>query len=227
MQNKSHLNSNLDVLHKKLNQHLENQSKNWKSFVYAQQKGFYQGFDEIKIDGCRSTEKRFERYKIQKYLSKNKNVLDIGCNCGFFTIFIARFVSFIDGVELNPFLVKIGKDTKEYLKIPNLSFFASSFEDFNTEKKYDIIFSLANDETIDGNTKFTFREYIKKILDLLNNDGFLIFETVSTDTYEPKLFKPKLELLKTYFKILEDRMIESEYPINVPQRRFLVLERLN
>ena len=41
---------NLEDLHIKLNKHLEEQSQNWKSFIYAQEKGFYQGFDEIKID---------------------------------------------------------------------------------------------------------------------------------------------------------------------------------
>ena len=50
--------------------------KNWSSFVYAQTKGFYQGFDEIKLDGCRPTEKRFARYKIEKYLSKNQKIED-------------------------------------------------------------------------------------------------------------------------------------------------------
>jgi len=216
----------LDQLHKKLKSHLDEQSKNYTSFVYAQQKGFYQGFDEIKIDGCRPSEIRFDRYQIEKYLSKNKTVLDIGCNCGFLALLISRYVFHIDGVELNPYLVKIGNDTKEYLKVDNLYFYASSFEDYKTDKKYDIIFSLANDETIDGNTKFTFIEYIQKILDLLKNEGHLMFETVSTDTFEPRIFKPKLEFLKKKFIILEDKMVKSEYPINVPERRFLVLKKI-
>ena len=64
---------NLEELHKKLSGHLEQQMKNYSSFVYAQEKGFYQGFEEIGIEGCRPTEKRFERYKIEKYLSKRSN----------------------------------------------------------------------------------------------------------------------------------------------------------
>ena len=35
-------------------------------------------------------------------------------------------------------------------------------------KKYDIIFSLANDNTIDGRTEFSFIEYVTKIQNLLN-----------------------------------------------------------
>ncbi len=212
-------------LHKKLEKHLENQSENWKSFVYAKQLGFYQGFDEIDIKGCRPTEERFTRYSIENYLSKNQNVLDIGCNCGFLTIHISRFVSHIDGVEINPYLVNIAKDTASFLNIINSSFYASSFEDYNSQKKYDVIFSLANDETIDGNTKFTFKEYVDKILNLLTDEGYLMFETVSPDTYEPRLFKPKLEILSSRFSILKDIMVKSEYPLNVPERRFLVLRK--
>jgi hypothetical protein len=31
--------------------------------------------------------------------------------------------------------------------------------------------------------------------------------------------------LKQKFTILEDRMVETEYPINVPERRFLILQK--
>ena len=216
----------LKKLHNKLNGHLEEQSKNWKSFVYAKQNGFYQGFDEIKINGCRSTEKRFRRYKIEKFLSKQFSALDIGCNCGFFTIFASRYLDFMEGVEINPYLVEIANDTKNFLKIKNVNFYNSRFEDFEPNHNYDVIFSLANDETIDGNTKFTFEEYIQKIYNLLNENGFLIFETVSPDTYEPRLFQPKLKLLKKKFVVLEDKMVKSEYPKNVPERRFLILKKL-
>ena len=216
----------LKKLHDKLNGHLEEQTKNWKSFVYAKQNGFYQGFDEIKINGCRSTEKRFRRYKIEKFLSKQFSALDIGCNCGFFTIFASRYLDFMEGVEINPYLVEIANDTKNFLKIKNVNFYNSRFEDFEPNHNYDVIFSLANDETIDGNTKFTFEEYIQKIYNLLNENGLLIFETVSPDTYEPRLFQPKLKLLKKKFVVLEDKMVKSEYPKNVPERRFLILKKL-
>tara|TARA_B100001167_G_scaffold190901_1_gene159005 strand:- start:1805 stop:2467 length:663 start_codon:yes stop_codon:yes gene_type:complete len=217
---------NLEELHKKLSGHLEQQMKNYSSFVYAQEKGFYQGFEEIGIEGCRPTEKRFERYKIEKYLSKDQIALDIGSNCGFLTIHIAKFMHSIDGVEINPFLVDIGKDTSEFLELKNVNFHSSSFENFEVAKKYDVVFSLANDETIDGNTKFTFAEYIKKIIGLLNDNGLLMFETVSTDTFEPRIFKPKLEFLKKYFTIVEERMVKSEYPLKVPMRRFFVFKKL-
>lgn len=215
----------LEEFHKKLFGYIDEQNKNWNSFVYAKENGFYQGLDEIEINGCRSTEKRFERYNIEKYLSNNKSALDIGCNCGFFTIFSSKYLKNIVGIEINPYLIKIANETKKFLKTKNSEFIDTSFEDFKTEEKYDIIFSLANDETIDGNTKFTFKEYISKIYELLNDQGLLIFETVAPDTFEPRLFKPKIKVLKQKFTILNDHMVKTEYPINVPERRFLVLRK--
>jgi len=217
----------LELLHSKLHKHVENQKKEWKSFVYAQQNGFYQGFNEIGINGCRNTEKRFERYGIANYLKKNQSALDIGCNCGFLTIYLSRFLKHIDGVELNPYLTSIGKDTKEFLGEKNVDFYTIGFEEFITDKKYEIIFSLANDDTIDGNTKFTFNQYMKKIQDLLQPKGLLMWETISPDTYDPDLFKPKRRILEERFTLLEERMVKSEYPINVPERRFLVLQKNN
>jgi len=218
-------NERMKFLHAKLKNHLNEQSEKYESFIYAKEIGFYQGFDAIKIQGCRSTEKRFEQYKIEKYLSKTKNALDIGCNCGFFSIFISKFLKNIDGIDINPYLIKIGEDVKEFLKIDNIKLHSTSFENFLTNKKYDIIFSLANDETIDGNTKFTFIEYMQKIMDSLTPSGMLVFESQAEDVILHEKFLQKLEILKEKFEIVENRMVDSEYPINVPKRIFLILKQ--
>lgn len=211
-------------LHKKLQSHLEKQNKNWKSLIYAKEKGFYQGFEKIQIDGWRPSEKRLDDYDIQKYLDKNKAALDIGSNCGFFTLLLSNFLKTIDGVEINPYLIDISNDVKEFLKVKNTFFYNKSFEEFQTVQKYDVIFSLANDSTIDGNTKFDFIEYIQKIIYLLNNNGILIFECQAADMMPPSKFNPKYEHLKKYFSILEEKLVFSEYPINVPERKFLILK---
>ena len=63
----------LDELHEKFDTHLKNQSEKWKSLIYAKEKGFYQGYDELEIDGWRPTEKRFADYNIESYLSLEKS----------------------------------------------------------------------------------------------------------------------------------------------------------
>ena len=212
-------------LHSILKNHLKEQSEKWSHFIYSKEQGFYQGFDKIGIVGSRSTEKRFNEYNIGSLFSKNKNVLDIGSNCGFVSLYTSEFVKSVTGVEINPFLVKISNDTKEFLNIQNVKFVCSTFEEYNTEEKFDIVYSFANDSTIDNNTTFNFEEYIQKILFLLSSGGLLIFESQALDVLVPSKFQSKLEILEKYFIISEKRKVSSEYPTNVPERIFLVLEK--
>ena len=215
----------LEELHLKLKAHLKNQNEKWEHFIYSKQDGFYQGLDKINIKGSRSTEKRFNEYNIGSLFSKNKNVLDIGSNCGFVSLYTSEFVKSVTGVEINPFLVKISNDTKEFLNIQNVKFVCSTFEEYNTEERFDIVYSFANDSTIDDNTTFNFEEYVQKILFLLSSDGLLIFESQALDVLVPNKFQSKLEILEKYFIISEKRKVSSEYPTNVPERIFLVLEK--
>ena len=215
----------LEELHLKLKAHLKNQNEKWEHFIYSKQDGFYQGLDKINIKGSRSTEKRFNEYNIGSLFSKNKNVLDIGSNCGFVSLYTSEFVKSVTGVEINPFLVKISNDTKEFLNIQNVKFICSTFEEYNTEEKFDIVYSFANDSTIDDNTTFNFEEYVQKILFLLSSGGLLIFESQALDVLVPNKFQLKLEILEKYFIISEKRKVSSEYPTNVPERIFLVLEK--
>ena len=216
---------NLDELHVKLKQYLKDQSKNWPHFIYSKEKGFYQGFDKIDLPGSRSTEKRFHEYDIFNYFSKNKKILDIGSNCGFVCLYSSEFVQSVTGVEINPFLIKIGDEVKSFLNIDNVEFVCSKFEEFKTKEKFDIIYSFANDSTIDDNTTFNFEEYIQKIVSLLSPDGLLIFESQAFDIMIPEIFPPKLEILEKYFVVKEKRNVQSEYPVNVSERIFVILEK--
>lgn len=216
--------TDLDKLHTKLQAHLARQDKEWDHFIYSKQDGFYQGLDEIKIIGSRSSEKRFEEYEILEHLSKNKTILDIGSNCGFFSIYVSKYVEKIFGVEINPYLVAISNDVKDYLNINNANFINSSFEEFHIDEKFDIIFSFANDSTIDDNTKFSFSEYIEKIKNLLKDDGLLIFESQAIDSIMSEQLDEKINYLKKDFIILKRKKVSSEYPKNVPFRDFLILK---
>ena len=55
--------------------------------------------------------------------------------------------------------------------------------------------------------------------------GLLMFETVSTDTFEPRIFKPKLEFLKKHFTIVEERMVKIRISIKSSNEKvFLFLK---
>jgi len=219
------MDTELGKLHGKLQKVLEDQEKYYNSFIYSKKNGFYQGFDRIGIKGCRLSEKRIERYDIGEFLSKDMKALDIGCNCGFLTLLISDFVLRIDGVEINPFLIQIARDTKDFLKNHNTSFFPTSFEKFRPAGKYDVIFSLANDETVDGNTKFTFTEYILKIRNLLNREGLLIFESQALREDMNEFPEEKFIHLKKYFEVLVSKKVPTDYPYNVKERTFFVLKK--
>ena len=75
------------------------------------------------------------------------------------------------------------------------------------------------------NTLEKARQKLQKILFLLSSKGLLIFERQALDALMPNMFKPKLETLEKCFIIREKRTVHSEYPVNVSERIFLILEK--
>ncbi len=154
----------------------EEQNKNWKNLIYG--KGdLYQSYDELNIKGKRNTKKRIKQYELKKYLHESFDILDIGCNCGFIDLQISNLVFSVEGVEINPYLVKIGNKVKEHLNIKNVNFHNKSFEDFKGDGVYDVIFSFASDEVADGLSNLSYEDYIKKIVSLLNREKYLFYES--------------------------------------------------
>ena len=110
-----------------------------------------------------------------------------------------------------------------------MEFTKTRFEDYNTDERFDIILSLANDHTIDKNTEFTLFEYLKKIISLLKKDGLLFFESQATDVQNKFIkavkFGPKVKVIEDRFIILERKKVKSDYPTNIPHREFLVCKK--
>ena len=134
---------------------------------------FYQSFEKLHIDGQRPTKYRFFSYGLDRLLNKEHSVLDIGCNCGFLSLFVSEYVKSIDGIELNQTLVDIANETKSFLGVNNCNFFCSDFSQFSTDKKYDVIFSFAVHHWIN----MPMSEYSAKLSDLLKQNGFVVFES--------------------------------------------------
>ena len=210
-------------LHKKLAEYLKRQQKEWKSpLIYAGGK-YYQGLEEVGIEGMRNTEQRFIDYELKNYLNPQKEVLDIGGNTGFFSIYISQFVKSCDVVEINPFFCGIGREVAKLLN-RNVDFYTMDFKDFKTKKKYDAVISFAADDVVDGLSALKFENYIERILSLLKEKGLLFFESQAEDIFYDK-FGPKLDYLKEKFNILLQKKVKSTYPINVPERIFVIGEK--
>ncbi len=215
---------NNEELLKKIKFHLEQQKKGWNYLIYGLG-DLYQSFDELKIKGQRNTEARIKEYELKKNMKKHYNILDIGCNCGFIDLKLSPDVNSIDGIEINPFLVAIGNEVKTYLKIKNVDFHPIGFEKYETRKTYEVVFSFAADDVADGLSKLSFMDYIKKISSLMVKDGYLFFESQASDILEGT-WNSKYKILKKNFKIIKEKKIFSDYPVNARERIFLILQKM-
>lgn len=174
---------------------------------------YYQSLKALNISGYRSTEERIEQLDLKNKV-KGKSVLDIGSNTGFVLLSIAENIKNGVGVELNKFLVETSNEVKNYLGVTNVEFIPASFEDYNpTDEKFDVVLSLANHSTFDGNTKQNIDDYFKKVAALLNHDGMLIFES------HPPQIEPKIKLEVTLAII--DEYFDVEEKPSVSMKGFL------
>ncbi len=212
-------------LHLKLKANLKAQKGAWKSHIYAGGY-YYQGWLDIGIRGFRETNERLENYDIDEYLTPEKNVLDIGCNCGFLALKVAQSTRWVDAVELNPFLVALGKEAQKFLKINNVSFIVGDFSELEFRKGYDVIFSLANHKTGDGNLTLSFRDYMEKIYSLLKDDGYIIFESHVPEADDPG-FRKQIESVLDLFSIKCEKRFSQYKIVYIGDRLLFVLKKRN
>ncbi len=125
-------------------------------------KEYYQSYEALNIKGQRPTERRFVEYNLKKYLNKNQSVIDIGCNVGFFSLYISDYVKEIFGIDNNPILIDIANKTRDYVKKFNTTFSINDFHIFKTDKKYDVVLSFAVHLWVN----MSFEEYAFKFMSL-------------------------------------------------------------
>lgn len=135
-------------------------------------KRFYQSLPQLGICGQRPTAERMILYGLHE-MASGKDVLDIGCNVGFFDITLAQYAQHIDGIEYNDIFVQVANRMKKRLQIDNVDFMQKDFNEFDTEKKYNLIVSFAVHRWIAMPPK----TYAKKISSYIQKGGHLIFES--------------------------------------------------
>lgn len=157
-----------------LREHLREQNRQWpRPYNHGY---FYQGLEELSITGVKPTAFRFRQYQVQEILN-GAEVLDIGSNCGFVAAYCARTAKQVTGIELNPFLNNIARDSIKYLGIDNVEIIEGDFAAYETSRKFDVVLSLSNHHTTDGNLGMNFEDYIAKVSFFLNPSGYLLFES--------------------------------------------------
>ncbi|MFX0544858.1 class I SAM-dependent methyltransferase [Roseovarius sp. S1116L3] len=197
-------------IQRRLAGHLKDQQKSWeRGYTNGY---FYQGLEDLGITGAKPTGFRFRQYEVDDVL-RGADVLDIGSNAGFVAIYCARLAKSVVGVELNPYLNRIGRDAAAYLGVDNLSILETDFGSYQTDQKYDVVLSLSNHHTIDGNLNMGFEQHIARIADLLRSDGVMLFE--SHNVFGPGTggegddgdMDQKIAILSKHFTIERYRMV--------------------
>ncbi|MFH1386564.1 MAG: class I SAM-dependent methyltransferase [bacterium] len=192
-------------LHYEINSILWESSQKWENYDYGEGY-FYQGCDLVGIQGLRDTRARVLSMDLKNRL-KGLDILDIGCNSGFLDLIIADSAASITGLDINPYLIQIGKVTAKYLNISNVDLLASSFEDWALNNRFDAVLSFANHHTYDNLTKHSLETYFSKCASFLKPNGLFLFESHAPN-FEGKNLNNVIDIIKQYFTIENSQILK-------------------
>lgn len=173
----------------------------------------YQSLERIGLPGVRPSLYRAIKYGLKDILSPAQNVLDIGCNVGFFDLNIADRVHSVTGVEYDENLVQVAGLVKDYVGINNCIFVHEDFDNWyarNTQK-YDVIFSFAIHHWLNLQPY----EYVDRINGILNKEGYICIESHVGADWEYKECIDRLQekgyCVLNQGVIMDDGMREREW----------------
>lgn len=196
-------------MHARLEEIRLDMMQNYASYDYGNGY-FYQSMDDLCISGYRDTDNRIEKLNLKQRV-RGKSVLDIGSNSGFILLSIADEILNGLGVEYNPYLVKISNRVKEYKGSDNIEFLPLPFEDYDPAgRTFDVVLSLANHSTYDGNTKQSLGNYFFKASELLNKGGVLVFESHPPQIEPKDKLRKTIEIIGSIFEIAEMPKIKMD-----------------
>lgn len=219
----------LRALHERVFGMLYLQSRNW-ALAYCN--GYlYQGWERLGLSGIKPTDARLAAYGIEAVLEPTAHVLDVGANSAMLAVALSERVAQVDAIELNPFLVEIGRQVAAHAGRDNVHLEIADFGAWHSASRYDAVFSLANHCTIDGRMAMTFESYIAKLFSLLKPGGWLFFE--SHNAFGPGAGGPgddgdldqKMEIAGRYFDIVATRMTRAFTPAHDIDKLFIAMRR--
>jgi len=194
-------------LHADIADVIDRMQREYKSYDYGNGY-FYQSFDRIGVSGYRNTTERVENLNLKNYVN-DRTVLDIGCNAGFLMFELASSFTRATGVEYNPYLIDTANLVKKFIGGHNIELINAKFEDFalKTSDTFDVVLSLANHSTYDGNTSQSLDEYFSNINKLLTHDGTLIFESHPPEIEPEDKLKKTLQIIEENFVVMEKKKL--------------------
>ncbi len=206
-------------LHRDIDATLREQRREYGDYYYFYGQP-YQALGILGVYGERSTEERFEAYELHDLVKREDHVLDIGCNCGF----VALYTSFrtgcrADGVDINPYMIRIGNLCAEYLRLSDrVNLTAVRIQDFEPPTRYTVLFSFATHWTDDENYRVPLREHFERCAGYLQPSGLLVFETHAADVGNSEFY----EAIETFTDLF---LIESKRDTDRGTRHLYLFRR--
>lgn len=182
---------------------------------------FYQSLEGVvdSADAQRPTTERLESYHVLDVIDGNSKVLDIGSNCGFVSLTVAKKANNVLGIEASSELINISNIAKEITEQTNCEFKKIKFNDFNTTERYDVILALA----VHGWVRMTFRSFVDKVVGLMTEDSYLMFESHDINKVRYDLdIDVKVNYLLEHFEIIHTDLIKDDKAIS---RKFYLMKR--
>lgn len=170
---------------------------------------FYQNYPPLKMSGSRNTISRLKTYNLLSKVNKKMTALDIGGNICFFSIYLSKYLKHIDVVEQNKNLTDIGLKLMKYEKIKNVKIYNQDFKKFKSNKKYDLILSLAIHKWVG----LTFEKYLNKISCFMHKDTLLLLESHAIYYNDGDYLKDKINNFN-FLKIIDSGIVDDHNGIS-------------
>lgn len=180
---------------------------------------FYQSCEEIDLSGQRPTTKRYNIYRLDEHLDGNQDVLDIGCNCGFLTLLIAKKAKFVLGIEISDSLVQIGQATQAYLGRINVQFRQGNFNRMELAQKFDFIFSFAVHYWLGVDMK----KFGKRLYDMLNLRGKILLESQNIEKEDLDWDSKVKSFMEAGFEEISNGSLKDD---GIISRRFSLFQKI-
>jgi 2-polyprenyl-3-methyl-5-hydroxy-6-metoxy-1,4-benzoquinol methylase len=179
----------------------------------------YQGSERLGIRGKRRTETRMAAYGLPALLRGDMRVLEIGCNCGFLSLEIARLVRQVTAFDVDPNYIALGALAQRRLGVTNCTFGVGAVETYRPAERFDAVLSCA----VHGWITMDFGAYVAYLRSIITPGGLLLFESHEVDCH-PEWRAQRAFLLQRFDLVRQgwiDDVDEDVYESEL--REFLVL----
>ena len=127
----------------------------------------------------RSIPDRVKDYGLLKYITKESTVLDLGCNRGFFGVFLSPYIQHYLGIDSDKNQIAFGVNEMQSRNITNCNLAHQDFKCLS--QTFDIILCLAFHIYVD----MPMNEFGKCLISMLNPNGHLFLEGHPTGYHLP------------------------------------------